>query len=388
VSGGEDQRLIALGGLELMLTPPEERFDRITRLAREVFGVPVAEINLIGESLQFTKSPQAPGDDPTSPRSESFCDITIQSPETLVVTDATRDERFAHRTTVTGERHIRFYAGRPLAVGGGERVGTLCLVDSEPREFDAEQLHLLDEMGVWVERELLENAERARAGDVQQRLLPASPERGSAVTIAGASIPYHHVGGDFHSWTATDDAVDLTISDVMGKGVGAAIVAATVRATMNTQSRLAPGEALAATNELLISDFTATDTFATMFHARLDVATGDLEYADAGHGLTVIVRSGGGHDRLASTGMPLGIAADVDFLAGRARLEPGDVLVTFTDGLLDLVDGTLASVESVVDIVRSSGGVQEIVERAMALGEPSQRTDDVTVVALAMGSRG
>jgi sigma-B regulation protein RsbU (phosphoserine phosphatase) len=100
------------------------------------------------------------------------------------------------------------------------------------------------------------------------------------------------------------------------------------------------------------------------------------------------VRSGGGHDRLASTGMPLGIAADVDFLPGRARLEPGDVLVTFTDGLLDLVDGTLASVESVVDIVRSSGGVQEIVERAVALGEPSQRTDDVTVVALAMGSRG
>ena len=371
-----------------MLTPPEERFDRITRLAREVFGVPVAEINLIGESLQFTKSPQAPGDDPTSPRSESFCDVTIQSPETLVVIDATRDERFAHRTTVTGERHIRFYAGRPLAVGGGERVGTLCLVDSEPREFDAEQLHLLDEMGVWVERELLENAERHRAGTVQQRLLPASPERGSAVTIAGASIPFHHVGGDFHSWTTTDDAVDLTIADVMGKGVGAAIVAATVRATMNTQSRLAPGEALATTNDLLISDFTATDTFATMFHARLDVATGDLEYADAGHGLTVIVRSGGGHDRLVSTGMPLGIAADVDFHTGRARLEPGDVLVTFTDGLLDLVDGTLASVDTVVDIVRSSGGVQEIVERAMALGDSTMRTDDVTVVALAMAARG
>jgi sigma-B regulation protein RsbU (phosphoserine phosphatase) len=384
----EDERLVALGKLELMLTPPEERFDRITRLAREVFGVPVAEINLIGESVQFTKSPQAPGDDPLSVRSESFCDVTIQSPDTLVVTDATRDDRFARRTTVTGERHIRFYAGRPLAVGDGARVGTLCLVDTEPREFDAEQRHLLDEMGVWVERELLESADRDRAGMVQQRLLPASPAARSAVTIAGASIPYHHVGGDFHSWTATDDTVDVTIADVMGKGVGAAIVAATVRATIRTQAALSPLDALRQTNDRLLDDFSATDTFATMFHARLDLATGDLDYADAGHGLSVIVRHGGGHERLVSTGMPIGIAADVSFLSGRARLEPGDLLVTFTDGLLDLIDGTLASVDRVVDIVRASDGVEDMVERVAALCRTTEPTDDVTVVVLALAPRG
>jgi sigma-B regulation protein RsbU (phosphoserine phosphatase) len=388
VSVDEDQRLVALGRLELMLTPPEERFDRITRLAREVFGVPVAEINLIGESVQFTKSPQAPGDDPLSVRSESFCDVTIQSPETLVVTDATRDDRFASRTTVTGERHIRFYAGRPLAVGDGARVGTLCLVDTEPREFDAEQRHLLDEMAVWVERELLENADRDRAGMVQQRLLPPSPAARSSVTIAGGSIPYHHVGGDFHSWTATEDSVELTISDVMGKGVGAAIVAATVRATIHTQSGRAPVDAVLETNARLLADFTATDTFATMFHARLDLTTGDLDFADAGHGLTVIVRHDGGHDRLVSTGMPLGIAADVVFRSGRARLEPGDMLVTFTDGLLDLIDGTLASVDAVVALVRESDGVQDVVDRVAALCRATPPTDDVTVVALALGARG
>jgi sigma-B regulation protein RsbU (phosphoserine phosphatase) len=387
VSATEKERLAALSGLELMLSPPEERFDRITRLAREVFDVPLAAINLIGETVQFTKSPQTSGEDPIRARSDSFCDVTIASPDTLVVTDASTDDRFADREAVTGERHVRFYAGRPLAVGGGARVGTLCLVDTEPREFDAEQLHLLDEMGLWVERELLENADRERAGSVQQNLLPPSPVERSTVTIAATSIPFYFVGGDFHSWTATDDTVDLTIADVMGKGVGAAIVAATVRATVHAHSALSPLDALRATNARLLDDFSATDTFATMFHARLDLATGDLDFADAGHGLTVIVRRDGSHDRLLSTGMPIGIAADVAFHAGRARLEAGDVLVTFTDGLLDLIDGTLASVDTIVGIVRASSDVEDIVQRVTALCRETKPTDDVTVVALAMGGR-
>jgi sigma-B regulation protein RsbU (phosphoserine phosphatase) len=146
--------------------------------------------------------------------------------------------------------------------------------------------------------------------------------------------------------------------------------------------------ALRDTNAQLLADFTATDTFATMFRAHLDTVTGDLEFADAGHGLTVIVRHDGGYDRLDSTGMPLGIAPGATFGHGRARLAPGDVLVTFTDGLLDLIDGTLASIEAVVDIVHASDGAQQVVDSVTALCRTTRPTDDVTVVALALASRG
>jgi uncharacterized protein YigA (DUF484 family) len=94
--------------LDLLDTPAEERFDRITRIARELFDVPVAEINLIDDERQFTKSPQLPGRSPNLVRTESFCEVTIQQSDLVVVPDATRDERFAHRDPVTDERHIRF----------------------------------------------------------------------------------------------------------------------------------------------------------------------------------------------------------------------------------------------------------------------------------------
>jgi sigma-B regulation protein RsbU (phosphoserine phosphatase) len=378
----ETSRLEALKGLELMLTPPEERFDRITRLAREVFDVPIAEINLIGESTQFTKSPQPAGANPVSERSQSFCDVTIQSPDTLVVRDATLDARFAERTTVTGERHIRFYAGRPLSVGDGVRVGTICLVDTEPRTFDADQEQLLDELALWVERELKDNVDRDHAGHVQRSLLPAGPNTGADAEVAGVSIPFHHVGGDFHSWSRTGSVVNIVLADVMGKGVGAAIVAATVRATIKALGDGAPTDILRRTNELLLDDFTATSTFATVFLARLDLVTGELEFADAGHGLSVLVRPDGSHQRLISTGLPLGIAVDAEFHAGQATLEHGDTLVTFTDGLLDLLDGTLASIDPIVDIALGSKGAVEIVGRITALCRTLRATDDVTVVAV------
>jgi sigma-B regulation protein RsbU (phosphoserine phosphatase) len=365
-----------------MLTPPEERFDRITRMARAMFDVPIAEINLIGESVQFTKSPQPPGVETLSERSQSFCDIAIQSPDTLVVADATKDERFAHRTTVTGERHIRFYAGQPLTVAGGFRVGTLCLVDTQPRQFDEGQQNLLEEMAMWVARELQEDADSDRAGIVQQRLLPGSPLVRGGCTIAGASIPFHHVGGDFYSWRSRGTMVHLSIADVMGKGVGAAIVAATLRATILAHDSASPAEALRLTNDSLLTDFSATESFATMFEARLHTESGLLDYADAGHGLSIVLRRDGSYERLASTGLPLGIAGDVQFVTGTVYLGKGDTLISFTDGLLDMLDGTLASVEVVADLVRGSKDANEIVERIVALCRSSTPTDDVTVIAV------
>jgi len=371
----------ALDNLQLMGSPGEERFDRITRMARELFGVPLALVNLLDDEVLFTKSPQSAGVTATIARTGTFCDVTVQQTEMLIVYDAREDDRFAHSPAVVRDS-IRFYAGRALAVDGGQRVGTLCLLDTEPRNLNDSQRILLDEMAIWVERELQETANRDRESAVQQQLLPQPRQVAAEFTIAGMNIPYHHVGGDFYRWNDDGDSVDITLADVMGKGVGAAILAATVRAGFLAQQGTGPAEAIKQANLLLFSDFTATETFATAFHARLDAATGHLSFVDAGHGLTIVVHADGSFDRLTSSGLPLGVARYVTWSATTVPIRSGDTLLTFTDGLLDLYDGTLSALADIAKLVWRSKTPQEILDRIAELCDSGEATDDITVVAL------
>src|SRR6516165_6239377 len=106
-------RLEALRALGLLDTPPEERFDRITRLLTRVMGVPMAFLSLVDADRQWFKS-SCGLSMPQTPRAVSFCGHAILSDEPLVVPDAAKDERFRDNPLVTGEPHIRFYAGQPL----------------------------------------------------------------------------------------------------------------------------------------------------------------------------------------------------------------------------------------------------------------------------------
>ena len=146
----EDKRLQALCDLNILDTQPEERFDRITRLAQRTFAVPIALVSLIDANRQWFKSKQGL-DAAQTPRSISFCGHTILSDEPLVVPDATKDPRFADNPMVTGEPRIRFYAGWPLHAPDGSRIGTLCLIDVKPREFDLESRRALRDMAEIVQ---------------------------------------------------------------------------------------------------------------------------------------------------------------------------------------------------------------------------------------------
>lgn len=382
----ERLRVGALENLHLMDTPEEERFDRITRMARELFDVPYAAVRLVDEDRVFTKSPQLPGWT-VMKRCDSFSDITVRQPGILVVPDATKDPRFSHRPLVTGESHIRFYAGRPLSVGGGHRVGALCLFDTEPRGFDDAQCGLLEEMGQWVERELRDSAEMDRAREVQQALLPVTRPFWPDYDFAGTCLPLGNVGGDFYAWREVAGGVELTLADVMGKGTAAAIIAATVRAAFQATSGNDVALTVRHVNAQVEHDLAATGTFATLFHARLDAESGRLDYVDAGHGLTIIVRSGGAVERLAAAGLPLGIVGNGSWIRHTATLNPGDMLVSFTDGLIDLYDGTLASVDHIAALVRASSGPQGVVEKVTELNRRGGPGDDVTVIAIQRAGR-
>ena len=148
----EPRRLQALYRLCLLDTPAEMRFDRIVRTAARVFRVPIALVSLVDGERQWFKARVGlePG---STPRSISFCGHAILTPDTFVVQNALDDRRFFDNPLVTGEPHVRFYAGHPVRAPDGTAVGTLCLLDREPRDFPAEQRQLLADMAAWVELE-------------------------------------------------------------------------------------------------------------------------------------------------------------------------------------------------------------------------------------------
>ena len=149
----ELQRVAELCQLQVLDTPSEERFDRITRTAQRLFGVPIALISLIDENRQWFKSKQGLNASQT-PRSISFCGHAILREDAFIIPDTLQDERFHDNPLVTGAPHIRFYAGMPLHGPSGYRLGTLCLIDQAPRVFDEAQIAALADLAAWAELEL------------------------------------------------------------------------------------------------------------------------------------------------------------------------------------------------------------------------------------------
>lgn len=149
----EDRRLSALRATELLDTASEERFDRITRLATERLGTPISLVTLVDADRQWFKSCIGLPIRET-PRDQAFCAHALLGSGPLIVPDAHADPRFADNPLVTGEPYIRFYAGAPIALASGERVGTLCVIDRVPREMPDADVRALSDLARLVELEL------------------------------------------------------------------------------------------------------------------------------------------------------------------------------------------------------------------------------------------
>ncbi|MBD2655357.1 diguanylate cyclase [Synechocystis sp. FACHB-383] len=149
----EEQRLTVLRQLNILDTPIEERFERITRMVCRSLKVPIAAVSMVDESRQWFKSIQGLSAAET-PREIAFCAHAILKDELLLVKDATQDERFADNPLVTDEPFIRFYAGYPLNLGQDFHVGTLCAIDRVPRDLSTEEQEILYDLSKMVESEL------------------------------------------------------------------------------------------------------------------------------------------------------------------------------------------------------------------------------------------
>ena len=149
----EPRRLASLRSLRLLDSGPEERFDRLTRMAGRLLNMPISTLSLVDTDGQWFKSVQGLGVDQGS-RDASFCAHAILEDGPMVVPDAFLDRRFADNPAVTGEPFVRFYAGVPVHASDGSAIGSFCVIDHRPRELDTRDLQLLKDLALMAEEEL------------------------------------------------------------------------------------------------------------------------------------------------------------------------------------------------------------------------------------------
>lgn len=229
-------------------------------------------------------------------------------------------------------------------------------------------------------------AELARAAQVQADLLQVDPPALDGFELAARCVPARDVGGDFYSWQESAPGIlKLTVGDVMGKGMPAALLMATVRAAIRAVARTQPpATAVELTAGALQSDFERSGSFVTLFHAQLDVAARTLTYVDAGHGHGFVRRADGTCEALRSGGLPLGILPDQTYEQRSIGMGPGDALVVYSDGLVEArSDGELDR-SAIAAHVETTASALEIVDRLVGLADLSGAPpdDDLTVVVL------
>jgi GAF domain-containing protein len=149
----ENHRLVSLKAYDIMDTASEEVFDDLTRLASIICEAPIALISLVDDKRQWFKS-KVGLDTSETPREQAFCAHAMLSDDIMVVEDAHLDDRFVNNPLVTGDPNIRFYAGAPLTVNGGDRLGTLCVIDTKPRKLSEKDALALRTLGQAVVSQL------------------------------------------------------------------------------------------------------------------------------------------------------------------------------------------------------------------------------------------
>ncbi len=351
-------RSAVVEALGVLGSGPEERFDRITRMTQEAFGVPLTFLNLVHDGLVTSQSTFGWQQGSSVPASEQFCATTVLSPEPMVIPDTTLDPRFAH-TPAVAEHGIRFYAGAPLSMLDGTRVGTLCIMDATPRSLTAEDIDLLRDLARWAERELGHTIERDRVRRVVEGLVPG-PVEVPGYSLDVLTLPRED-SGDVADWrVAADGRLHCTVGAVPAAGRASALLAAAVRAAVIARTDVDVETAIVGLEAQVAADLSAADTVGSLFHLRLDPATGHVVHRDAGHGLAAVVRADGGAAVLRSHDLPIGLQPDgTPRTPGALDLASGDRVVLCTDGLLAAV----GDLDTLIGWVRGADDTASLVDR-------------------------
>ena len=231
-------------------------------------------------------------------------------------------------------------------------------------------------------------AERAQqmatAAHVQEGMLPRSPLETESFEIAAHFTPAREISGDFYDWYQPDEnRIAVTLGDVMGKGLPAAMMMATVRAALRASAQLEDLEqSVRLAARVMEAPLEVNEAFVTVFHGVFDLNSGDLHYIDAGHGHARILRGSTGQENLSLRGAPIGMFPEPEFKIGFANLKPGDTLLIFSDGLLDLRPDLAVKDVLLPADVRRAESAEALVNLLTDGARARELSDDVTVLAL------
>ena len=328
----------------------------IMRAAEEVMEAEASSLMLLDhETGELTIAlPTGPARSEISgvriPAGKGFGGWVVENRQPLLIEDAARDSRFFGEVARSQFR-TRDLVCVPIQSPGGEILGALQAINHRgPQRFREPDVALLTALSAQaaialerdrllkesIQKEILESEMRL-AIDIQTGFWPKEVPEYENVSLAGESRPARHVGGDYYDFVPIDEQrIALVIADVSGKGVGAALVMAELRAVLRARlkSLLSLENVVAAVNDVLVED-TPVGRFATLFVAVLNTDDLVLQYVNAGHDPPFLLRAGGDLLELREGGPIVGFNHDFAFPAGEEELESGDLLVMFTDGVTE-----------------------------------------------------
>ena len=421
----EELRLRTLRELRILDTMPETAYDDITKIAAQVCGAPVALVSLVDENRQWFKSSVGLAVSET-PRDIAFCAHAILEPDNIfIVKDTKNDPRFADNPLVASDPGIQFYAGVSLLIDDHRALGTLCVIDYEPRDLDEpqkaalialarqvtvqlqlrRQILRLDDWTRHLEtsrRDLMElcgelenNAETIerdleRAELIQRTLRPQIAPVVPNFHIHSLYRPGRQIGGDFFEIKAVGTRyIVVVIADACGHGISAAMLSLLFQQRLEivdqtTDEPLKPAAALNAMNRAIVREVTASGVFVTATYCLIDLNTRVLTVGSAGHPPAIWLHARNNRvEMIERSGPAIGLYEEAKFTESTLQLDSGDSILLFTDGLLKVPGVSTAELSELAAALQSTKGETNPLRKMFERFNPDARDrDDVTMILL------
>lgn len=415
IPANEAERIADLRALQLLDSPPEERFDRIIRLGEHIFNLPIVYLALVDADRQWFKA-QCGLRATETRRDESFCGHTIALGELMIVPDARKDERFHDNPLVVGEPHVRFYAGHPLKGPKGTYIGTLCVASPAPQDFSADQIRMLGELAALAEHELgmvdligvqhellkaqanLAATQRRLAIELEEAaayvraLFPARLE--GPVRTDWQAVSSSKLGGDAFGYHWLDDhRLAIYLLDVSGHGVGAALLSVSILHALRLGALRAtsfddPAAVLGALNQAFPMAEN-NQKFVTVWYGVYDKEGRTLRYSAAGHPPAVLMEPSGRASALGSSSFMIGISDENGYQTDECAVRPGSRLFVFSDGVFEVPvrGGAMLGLEGFMDLLASTArngdvGAAAVREQIAKLQGSTQFGDDFSLLEI------
>ncbi|HQR37910.1 MAG TPA: SpoIIE family protein phosphatase [Blastocatellia bacterium] len=330
---------------------------------------------------------------------EGVVGSVIERGSGVIIPDVIVEPRY-----VMARKETRSELAVPITLN--ERViGAFNLESDTPNKFteaDAEVLHFFaNAAAIAIEKAVLheELVEKKRiesqlevARQVQASLLPDRPPEAPGFDVAAENLPTYEVGGDYYDFIVLPDGqIGVAIADVSGKGVPAALIMATFRAALRTQVRndFAIGQIIRKVNYLLWES-TADSQFVTAVYGVLDTTSGRFTYTNAGHNPPLLVGIDGSITELNRGGPALGVFDKADYEEAVVDIEVGDVLVLYTDGVIEAADSTgrefgVRRLQQTVTVAKEMSAfkvTRAIMDATRAFSGTEAFTDDFTLAVI------